>query len=117
MASGRITINTRNSQNYDNTRKVSPPRYRAIIVLMTREIVVDNQILVVTPDGHFHVADISDVVAPLINRDSIRPALEKYFEKHGLRMATAQEAKRHGFPTRESRLDRQAHVPKQKFVR
>lgn len=72
-------------------------------IVMTREVVLGNQIIVVARDGRFHIADISDVVEPLLDRESIRPALTAYFEKYGLRIATADEAERHGFPVRRER--------------
>jgi|GEM_PF-746884 len=80
---------------------------------MTREVVLGNQIIVVARDGRFHIADISDVVEPLLDRESIRPALAAYFEKYGLRMATADEAERHGFPVRKERRTLYHHmIPK-----
>jgi len=84
---------------------------RGILYLMTREIMIGNQILVVTHDGHFHIADISKMLNPLIDKDSIRPALEAYFETHGLRIATAKEAQRSGFPTRETQRDHTVQTP------
>lgn len=84
---------------------------------MAREVVIGKQILVVTHNGHFRVADISDIVTQMVDRDSIRSALEGHFQKHGLRMATAEEAQRRGFPTREPRLDRQPHLPRRRFIR
>lgn len=68
---------------------------------MTHEVVLGNQIIVVEPNGHVHIADISNIMTHVVDRESVRPALAAYFEKHGLRMATVEEAERSGFPTRK----------------
>lgn len=77
---------------------------------MTPEAV--KRILVFDEKGHPHVADISDIVDRGVDPASIRPALEVYFRKYGMRIASPEEYESHGFHQRERRLDRRIRLPK-----
>lgn len=84
---------------------------------MCREVTIGNQVLVVDRDGRFHMADVSDIVLPLFDRDSVPKALQIYFKKYNLRMATPDEMERNGFPQRQQRLDRSIQLPKRRNIR
>lgn len=85
---------------------------------MAREVIIGNKtILVIDRDGVAHIADVSDIVNRGVDPASIRPALQAYFEKYGLRFASPDEMERHGFPQRRQRLDRNITLPKRRDFR
>jgi len=84
---------------------------------MTQEAPLGKRILVFDAKGAAHTADISNIVNRGVDPASIRPALEAYFEKNGLRMATPAENARSGFPPRETRLDRWVVLPRNRSPR
>lgn len=74
-----------------------------------------KRVLVFDEKGRPHVADISDIVNRGIDSASIRPALEAYFKKYNMRIASPEEQVSHGFPQRKPQLDRWAAKPKRQF--
>jgi len=84
---------------------------------MTHEVILDKTILVFDQNGVAHTADISNIVNRGVDPASIRPALQAYFEKHGLRIAAFDEVERHGFPQRKQQFDWRIQLPKRKNLR
>ncbi|MFZ5534896.1 MAG: hypothetical protein ACOY3M_01940 [Patescibacteria group bacterium] len=76
-----------------------------------------KQILVFDDKGHPHLADVSDIVNRSVDPESIRPALEAYFRKHHMRVASPEEYEHHGFPRRQPRMDRMISLPKPRHFR
>ncbi len=79
--------------------------------MMAREVIPGSTMLVFDYNGVAHTADISDIVNRGVDPATIRPALQAYFEKHGLRIASLEEIERHGFHPRQQRLDRKIKLP------